>query len=110
MLKKPAEIVFLRLDPSPSVENLVLEQIEKLERLTPDVSSVRIVIDQPSRRHRRNRYSVKIEMSMNGREIIIDHFDQGEDGFDVYRAVRDGFVRAMRAAVEQAQKEMLMRA
>jgi hypothetical protein len=107
MLTRPVEIVFHRLEPSPSVENLVLELTEKLERLTPDVSSLRVVIDTPHRHGARARYSVKIEMRYAGLDLVIHHADRGDAGFDVYRAVRDGFVRAMRLAVETAQTNVL---
>lgn len=107
MLNRPAEIVFHELDHSPSVENLVLDLVTKLERLAPGVSSVRVVIDTPHKSHRRRRYTVKVEMMLDGKELVVNHADPSDAGFDVYAAVRDAFVRAMRMAVEYAQSQAM---
>jgi hypothetical protein len=107
MLNRPVEIVFHRLDHSPSVENLVLDLTSKLERLAPGVSWLRVVIDTPHRSSTRARYTVNIEMLFHGQELVIHHADPGDAGFDVYRAVRDAFVRAMRLAVETAQRRVM---
>lgn len=109
MLNRPAEIVFKDIDDSPSVENLVLDLVSKLERLSPGVSSVRVVIETPHRHQRRRRYTVKVEMMLDGQELVVHHADSSEAGFDVYTAVRDSFVRAMRLAVETAQDRVLHR-
>ncbi len=107
MLNSPVEIVFHRLDASPSVENLVLELTSKLERLAPSVKHLRVVIDVPHRRTRKPRYAVKIEMNYDGYELVIHHASSDGSGFDVYRTVRDAFVRAMRLAVETAQANVM---
>ena len=50
-MQVPLQITFHNLDPSPTVETKVRERVAELEQFYDRITSCRVMIEAPSRRH-----------------------------------------------------------
>jgi ribosomal subunit interface protein len=94
----PMQITFKELDHSDAVETRVRELSAKLDRLCDNITRCDVVVEAPPRHHRKGaRFHVRIDLTVPGREIVVSHDPQSDDGHeDVYLAVRDAFDAARR--------------
>ena len=103
----PMEVSFHNMDRSDAVEAKVRERAVKLERYFDHITSCRVVIEAPERRHTKgNLFRVKIEIGVPGRPplIVNRHPGQKHAHEDVYVAVRDAFDAARRQLEDYAGK------
>jgi ribosomal subunit interface protein len=107
-MNKPLRIEFHGLERSDAVEAHVRERIAALERLFPQMTGCRVAIELPHKHHQQGkRFDVKIEITVPGRELVVNREHQHED---VYVALRDsldaakrqldGFARTQRGEVK----------
>jgi ribosome-associated translation inhibitor RaiA len=90
--------MFKGLDRSEAAEARVLEWVEKLTRVSTDITRCEVLIEEPHRHQRLGRrFHVRVELHVPGKDIVVSH-DPGEDGAhdDVYVAIRDAFTAARR--------------
>lgn len=94
----PLQIIFRHMDSSDAVEAKILERAEKLEHFAENITSCRVIVEAPHKHHHRGQlYSVKIEITLPGEEIIVSrHPDQNHTHEDIYVALRDAFNAARR--------------
>lgn len=102
----PLQIRFRNMDPSPAVEERIRKKAAKLERFHDRILSCTVVVEAPHRHHHQGKlYSVRVDISVPGKDVIvgrakpIDHAHE-----DVYVAVRDAFVSAVRRLQDQTRK------
>ncbi|MGF1609098.1 MAG: HPF/RaiA family ribosome-associated protein [Kiloniellales bacterium] len=103
----PLEVSFHNMDRSEAVEAKVREKAQKLERYFGRITSCRVVVEAPERRHAKgNLYRVKIELGVPARPPLIVNRHPGDKHSheDVYVAVRDAFDAARRQLEDYAGK------
>ncbi len=89
----PLQITFRGMEPSPTVETRVQEMVQRLDRHQDRITSCRVVIEAPHRRHHKGKlYTVAIDVTYPGGEVVANRgkrFDHAHE--DVYVAIRDAF-------------------
>lgn len=94
----PLEIAFHNMDHSDAIETRVRERMERLARLHDRMTSCRVTIEAPHKRHQQgNRYQVRILIGAPQGQIAVTR-DPGNmyAHEDVYVAIRDAFDAAER--------------
>lgn len=100
-MRKPLQITFQDLPVDARAWALIEEKVAKLEMISPDLQGVRVVVNAPHQRHRaRNQYSVRVEMTVPGRELIRSrvHGDHPATQ-NLFVAIREAFRAAERQLV-----------
>ena len=97
-MKIPLEIVFRNMDRSEAIEARVRERAERLGRFSDRITRCRVAVEAPHRhQHHGKLYKVGIEISVPGRQLVINHAGPAEQAHeDVYVAIRDAFAAATR--------------
>ena len=91
-------ITYHGMDRSPAVEAAIHERAEKLFQLFDRISSCRVVVEAPHRRHTKgNLFVVRVELHVPGDVLVVSRDHQDDHSHeDVYIAVRDTFQVAVR--------------
>lgn len=98
----PADITFRHVDSSDFREDMIHEQLEKLEHVYDRIVRCHVVIDPPSKHHRHGAtYLVKVQLSVPRSQIIVDHVRNE----DLSIAIRDAFKAARRQLVDYVQSQ-----
>lgn len=89
----PIQITFRNLDRSDTVEAKVRERVDELEQFYEKITSCRVVIEAPNRRHHKGRlYHVRVDLKIPGHEIVVRRDPPEHHAHeDIYVAVRDCF-------------------
>jgi ribosome-associated translation inhibitor RaiA len=121
-MTNPLQITFRNMAPSEAIEKHVREKAAKLESFCERIISCRVIVEAPHRHHHKGKaYQVRIDLSVPGREIVINRApkrlsaakvgdgSQSEKDWvenhrpskhgaheDVYVAIRDAFNAAAR--------------
>jgi ribosomal subunit interface protein len=97
-MQLPLQISFLNLPPSPSVEAVVKEKAEKLDRFAEHIMSCHVFIEAPHKhQHKGELYQVRIDITVPDKEIVATHHsDRNHAHEDVFVAIRDAFNAAKR--------------
>lgn len=68
------QIAFRNMDVSPTLEEAVLKEAEKLERFFPRIMSCRVAIEGPSRHEHEHGglYRVRIDLGVPGEELLVE--------------------------------------
>jgi cold shock CspA family protein len=102
----PLQIAFHNLEPSEVLEALVRERAAWLDRFAGHVTSCRVVIAAPHRRHRTgNLYLVRIDLALPGGTIAVNRGrsrDNASKEADV--AVRNAFDDARRQLEDHVRR------
>lgn len=100
------QIRFRGMDPSPSVEAVITERIERLARFHDRITSCTVVVEAPHRHGRHGKiYHVKVDITVPGREIVTGREPEENHAHeDVYVAIRDSFDAAQRQLEDVARK------
>ena len=70
----PLTITFRNMTPSASVEKQVREKAEKLGSFCDRITSCRVIVEAPHRHHHKGKaFQVRIDLSVPGKEIVINH-------------------------------------
>lgn len=105
-MQLPLQVIFHNMDASDAVEQNVREHAAKLERYFDGITGCRVVVEAPHRHHHKGKlYEVKIDLSVPGNEIVVNHDGPKDHAHeDVYIAVRDAFKAATRQLQDHAAK------
>ena len=101
------QITFRGMEPSAAVRSAIEKKVEKLDGICGCITSCRVVVTAPHRRHRKGKlFRVSIDMTLPGREIVVnrDHHEKHAHE-DVYVSIRDAFD----AALQQVEDYVRMR-
>jgi len=92
------QVTFHGVAVSDAVQRLCWSEAEKLERYSDRITSCRVVVSEPHRRHRRgNHCSVRIDLTLPGGELVVNREAPEHDGDeDVLVALREAFDTARR--------------
>ena len=97
-MKLPLQITFRNMDASAAVEAKVRERAAALERFAASIISGRVAVEkQDQHKHQGNRFRVRIDLKVPGRELVAGGKGDGDPAHeDVYVAIRDAFDTARR--------------
>jgi ribosome-associated translation inhibitor RaiA len=71
-MKRPVQITFRNLEPSPIVEEWVRAETGKLETFYNHIMSCRVALEIPHRHHRKGKQChVRIDLTLPGKELVI---------------------------------------
>lgn len=105
-MKKPLEITFRHMDPSPALEAVVRERAEKLERFCDRIIGCSVVIESPHKHHHKgNLHHLRIKLTVPGDEIVVQRSpDENHAHEDPYVVVRDAFDSVRRQLEDYTRK------
>lgn len=91
------DITYRNMEASESTDFLIREQVEKIERHCPSLTSCRVVVTAPTHGTKGGHFEVSVDLRMPGREIIADRDPKlSQSHEDFHEAVRDVFRAAMK--------------
>jgi cold shock CspA family protein len=111
-MKLPLQISFHNTDPVPEAEEVIRERAERLDRYCDRITSCRVVVDVPHRRHRTgNQYQIRVDITVPGDEIAVSREapensavkglqDAIKDAFNAADRLLEDFVRKQRRDVK----------
>ena len=106
-MKVPLQVTFHNMSRSDSVEARIRERAEKLERLSDQLMTGRVVVDLPQPRQRKGKvFHVRIDITVPGREFVVNRdplLNHAHE--DVYVAVEDAF-DAMERKLREHSREI----
>ena len=104
-MKVPMTITFRNVAPSPAIEADIHEKAAKLEEFFDRITSARVMVETPHRRHRQGKlFHVRIDLRVPGREIVVSREPAAHHAYeDVYVAIRDAFDDAKRQLQDYAK-------
>lgn len=97
-MQRPLQVTFQDIPVDQRARELIEEKVAKLEMLSTGLQGVRVVVTSPHQRHRaRNRYHVRVELTLAGRELVTSR-EHGNhpDTENLFVAIRDAFRAAER--------------
>jgi len=87
---------------SDAIEAKINEKSSKLESFYERIMGCRVVVEELQRRHRRgNLYSVRIDITVPGKELAVSR----QENEDAYVAIRDAFDAAVRLLEEHGRQK-----
>ncbi len=94
------------METSPAVESRIRDKTAKLESLYDRITSCRVVVEEPHRRHHKGRlFLIRIDMTVPGGELVVNTENRHNHAHeDVHVAIRDAF-DALRRQLEQHIRE-----
>jgi ribosomal subunit interface protein len=100
------QITFRNMDHSDAVEARIRERIERLERFFDRITSCRVVVEAPERRHHKGKlYHVSVDILVPGEELVVNRHPKDKHAHeDVYVAIRDAFNAAQRRLEDHVRK------
>jgi ribosomal subunit interface protein len=102
----PLQVSFRNMDPSPAIETDIREKAAKLEELYDRITSTRVVVETPHRRHHHGTlFHVRIDVRIPGKEIVVSREPAAHhENEDVYVAIRDAFDAVRRQLMDHARE------
>jgi cold shock CspA family protein/ribosome-associated translation inhibitor RaiA len=87
---------------SAAIEAKITEKAEKLDRFYGRIMGCRVVVEETQRRHHQgNLFSVRIDLTVPGKELAVSR----KEDEDAYVAVRDAFDTAARLLEEHGRQQ-----
>lgn len=87
------KVVFRNIDHSPAVEEAVHKRLEKLQRFSDEIQSLRVILESPHNNHHKGKvFHVGVEALIPNHDLVVNH-DQHDNHSheDIYVAIRDAF-------------------
>ncbi len=87
------QVLFRNIEHSDAVQEAVLKRVEKLERFSDRIHSMRVILESPHNNHYKGKvYHVGVEAQIPNHDIVVSH-DQHDrhEHEDIYVAIRDAF-------------------
>ena len=101
----PLQITFHGMERSDAIEAKIREKAAKLDRFHSRLTSCRVVVEVPHRHHHKGKlFSVRIDMTVPGGELVVNRDSSDHSHEDVYVAIRDAFNAAIRQLEDHARK------
>ncbi len=101
------QVVFRGIDHSDAVEEAVHKRVEKLERFSDQIQSLRVTLESPhNHQHKGKVYHVGVEAFIPNHDIVVNHEQHDKHSHeDIYVAIRDTFDAAERQIKEFYDKQ-----
>lgn len=105
MTDQMLQVTFRNLDSSQGLARRAVQRFAKLKSLHDRISACHVVIDAPNRTQRGMHFTVRIELRVPGRRIIVQHGSADDPRSEnPYSALGDAFDRVRRSLVQHRQK------
>ena len=87
------KVVFRGIDHSQAVEDAVYKRLNKLERFSDEIHSLRVILETPHNNHHKGKvYHVGVEALIPNHDIHVTHEQHDKhEHEDIYVAIRDAF-------------------
>jgi len=87
------QVVFRGIDHSQAVEDAVYKRLNKLERFSDEIQSLRVILESPHNNHYKGKvYHVGVEAFIPNHDIHVTHEQHDKhEHEDIYVAIRDAF-------------------
>ena len=87
------KVVFRGIEHSQAVEEAVHKRLEKLERFSDEIQSLRVTLESPHNNHHKGKvYHVGVEAFIPNNDLVINHDQHDKHSHeDIYIAIRDTF-------------------
>jgi ribosomal subunit interface protein len=87
------QVVFRGIDHSQAVEDAVHKRLNKLERFSDEIQSLRVILESPHNNHHKGKvYHVGVEAFIPNHDIHVTHEQHDKhEHEDIYVAIRDAF-------------------
>ncbi len=107
MTEYPVRISFHGIAPSDAIEARIGEKAAKLDRFHDRIVSCRVVVGASHRRrHKGKIYSVRIDMTVPGGELVVNREPSSDHSHeDIYVAIRDAFDAVVRQLEDHARRQ-----
>ena len=100
-MRIPLQVTFRNMPHSDAIEAKVTEKSAKLDKFYDRIMGCRVVVEETQRRHHQgNLYSVRIDITVPGKELAVNR----QENEDAYVAVRDAFDTAGRLLEEHGRQ------
>ena len=104
------QVVFRGIDHSPAVEEAVQKRLDKLERFSDQIQSLRVTLESPHNNHQKGKvYHVGVEALIPNHDIVVNHDQHDKHSHeDIYVAIRDTFdavERQLKAVYDKQRKK-----
>lgn len=97
----PLQITTRGIEHSDALDAHIRDRAKKLDEFFDHITSCRVLVEIPHKHHHQgNQFSLRIEIGVPGKEIVVNR-DHAED---VYVAVRTAFDAAKRQVEDYARK------
>lgn len=106
-MKIPLQITYRGISSSPSVDALIAERTNKLERFSDRIVRCHVIIDVPHRHHRQGRhFSVHVDVTTPLGSIVVTR-DPASDSEprELGALVREAFDAAARQLEEETRRQ-----
>lgn len=108
-MKLPVQVVIRDMAPLPSLEAEIRERAARLDRFAPDLMSCHVTVEAAGNRHQQGHlYTLKIDLRLQGGEIVAGEHHANEDislamhgAFDAVTRRLEDHVRRRRGQVKQ---------
>jgi ribosome-associated translation inhibitor RaiA len=99
------EVAFRNVTPTSAMQMAIEEGIEELERVEDRITSCRLVVERPHRRHRSgNPCHVRIDLTLPGAEIVVNRAPPEHGPEEAVAAISEAFRTARMRLLERARK------
>lgn len=96
-MKLPLQITFRNMDPSEALEANIRKKAEKLDQVCDQIMSCRVIFEQHHKHHQQgNLFHVRVDLTVPGKEFVVNRDPKNQAHEDAYVAVRDAFAAAQR--------------
>ena len=97
-MRRPLEIRFRQMEPSPAIEARIREKAGALERFSDRITGCRVIVEKEHRHHHKgNLFRVRIEIDAPGKELAVTHAGKRDHRHeDIRVAISDAFAAAVR--------------
>lgn len=87
------KVVFRGIDHSQAVAEAVQKRLEKLERFSDEIQSLRVILESPHNHHHKGKvFHVGVEAVIPNHDILVNHDQHDKHAHeDIYVAIRDAF-------------------
>lgn len=102
----PVQVTFRGIERSPSLEALVQEQAESLDRFDDDLVGCRVVVEQPHKHRTTGRHvHVRIDLTTAGGHVVVNRDPKARDDWSNPEfAVREAFRSARRGLQDYVRR------
>jgi ribosomal subunit interface protein len=100
-MQLPLQITARDISLSEAAEDDIRAKAENLDTYYNGIMSCRVVVEGPVRHHRKGPFTVRIDLSVPGDELVVDR--QADE--DLYVAIRDAFDAARRRLEDYARRQ-----
>jgi ribosomal subunit interface protein len=88
-MEVPLQVTLRDMKRSPALAQCIRSDADRLERLHPEITSCRVVVEEADRHRRQGReFAVHVEVRVPGRDALVSTMQRSDD---VYVAVREAF-------------------